>query len=73
VRLFSDETRRKRQALIAAHQNLADVTSRIEDVTDEYLDANAAVIAAEQPLKWWQRLDIDAGMHARTPDDTDEF
>jgi hypothetical protein len=73
VRLFSDNTRQQRQDLIAARQHLAEVVADIDDVTDEYLDANTAVIAAEQPLAWWQRLDIDLGLRTRRPDDTDEF
>jgi hypothetical protein len=73
VRLFSDETRNNRQALIEARQTLADVSARDQDVTDAYLDANTAVIDAEKPLKWWQRLDIDTDLHTREPSDSDEF
>jgi len=73
VRLFSDETRSNRQALIEARQNLADVSARDRDVTDAFCDANDAVIEAEKPLKWWQRLDIDTDMHTREPGDSDEF
>ncbi|WP_033345597.1 hypothetical protein [Catenuloplanes japonicus] len=61
--LFSDETRQHRAALIAARQNLTEVSDRDREVTDDVLDANTAVIAAEQPLPWWQRLDIDAGTY----------
>jgi hypothetical protein len=73
VRLFSDETRKNRQALIAARQTLTDVSARDQEVSDAFLDANDAVIAAEKPLKWWQRLDIDADLHTREPHDSDEF
>ena len=73
MRLFSDETRTNRQALIEARQTLAKVSARDKDVTDAYLDANDAVIEAEKPLKWWQRLDIEFDLHTREPDDNDEF
>lgn len=73
MRLFSDETREHRQALIEARQTLTDVSARDRDVTDAYLDANDAVIEAEKPLKWWQRLDIDSDLHTREPDNSDEF
>ncbi|RSM59468.1 hypothetical protein DMB66_27675 [Actinoplanes sp. ATCC 53533] len=69
MRFFSDETRTNRQALIAARQTLTDVSAREQDVTDAYLDANDAVIEAEKPLKWWQRLDIDTDLHTHEPDE----
>ncbi|OJF15517.1 hypothetical protein [Couchioplanes caeruleus] len=86
MRLFSDDTRRDRETLIQARQHLAEVSDRDRYESDDYLDANDAVIDAEQPLKWWQRLDIDLDLHHRrddgdadTPDsarrraDADEF
>jgi len=69
MRLFSDETRKNRQALIAARQTLTDVSARERDVTDAFCDANDAVIEAEKPLKWWQRLDIDTDLHTHEPDE----
>jgi hypothetical protein len=72
MRLFSDETRQHRQNLINARQTLADVSARDQDETDAFLDANDAVIEAETPLKWWQRLDIDTDWHTREPDDADD-
>jgi hypothetical protein len=73
VRLFSDDTGKNRKALIDARQRLADVSARDQEMTDDVLDANAAVIDAEKPLKWWQRLDIDTDLHTREPHDSDEY
>jgi hypothetical protein len=64
MRLFSEKVRRHRQALIYARQHLNDV-SEAQEETREYLDANHAVIDAEKPLKWWQRIDIDLDFHTR--------
>lgn len=72
MRFMSEETRQARANLIAAHQNLEAVDAGHRECAEEcedYLAANQAVIAAEQPLKWWQRLDIDAGFY---PDRRDE-
>lgn len=78
MRLFSDDDRQARAALIQARQHLteaAEVATGRDD--DRFLDANDAVIDAERALPAWKRLDIDAGIYDhrgpdRTDDDTDE-
>lgn len=59
MHLFSPETRAARAELRTARERLAEVSAASREETDEYLDANHAVIEAERPLKWWQRFDID--------------
>lgn len=73
MRLFGDGDRQARAALIAARQQLAEAAAVATGRDDDrFLDANDAVIEAEAPLAWWQRLDIDAGLYDhRRDDDTD--
>ncbi|MFF5297247.1 hypothetical protein [Paractinoplanes globisporus] len=66
MRLFRDETRTHRAALIAARRRLREVSDRDGHVSDDFCDANAAVIEAEKPLRWWQRLDIDIDLYTAT-------
>ena len=56
---MSPATRAARAELVAARAELAAVSDRDREETDAYLAANDAVIAAERPLKWWQRLDVE--------------
>ena len=57
--LFSDEDRKARAALRAAREELARISDRDRCESDDFLDANDAVIEAEKPLPWWKRLDIE--------------
>ncbi|MFI7598412.1 hypothetical protein [Actinoplanes sp. NPDC049681] len=71
MHLFSDDTRRDRATLAKARQHLAEVSDRDGYPSEDYLDANDAVIDAEKPLRWWQRLDIDLELYRPTDDNRD--
>ncbi|WP_327029688.1 hypothetical protein OG989_03980 [Micromonospora sp. NBC_01740] len=56
---MSHETRIARFSYRCARARLAEVAEESVEETDAYLAANDWVIAAEQRLPWWKRLDID--------------
>lgn len=50
-----DERKAAIQQHKAARRNLAEVSGKTTEVTDEYLAANRAVIDAEKNIPWWRR------------------
>ena len=56
---MSERTRNAREVYRAARQALDGLDCGHDYECDEYLRANRRVIAAEQLVPWWKRLDID--------------
>lgn len=52
---FKGAPREDLAAYKAARANLASVSEGLTEETDEFIEANHAVIEAEQKLPWWQR------------------